>query len=150
MNQLLDYLTTYPDNGTTYRTSNMILCAHANAGFNNESNCRSRASAHIFISKNNPLPKHNGPILSISRIIPAAEAELGALYTTAKEMAPLQQTLIKMGWPQPRTPIQTDNSTAIGITNLLTIASKLNQIHGSPLMVALLPKVSTTVPILLG
>jgi hypothetical protein len=37
MNQLLDYLATYPDNGTTYRASNMILCAHANAGVHNES-----------------------------------------------------------------------------------------------------------------
>ncbi len=41
MNKLLDYLTTYPDDGTTYRASNMILCAHANAGFHNESKGRS-------------------------------------------------------------------------------------------------------------
>jgi hypothetical protein len=41
MNQLLDYLTTYPNNGTTYRASNMILCAHTNAGFHNESKGRS-------------------------------------------------------------------------------------------------------------
>ena len=41
MNQLLDYLTTYPDDDTTYRTSNMILCAHANAGFHNKSKGRS-------------------------------------------------------------------------------------------------------------
>jgi hypothetical protein len=34
----------------------------------------------------------------------SAEAKLGALYTMAKEMARLRQTLIKMGWPQPRTP----------------------------------------------
>ncbi len=27
------------------------------------------------------------------------------------------QTLIDMGWPQPRSPIQTNNSTAIGVTN---------------------------------
>jgi hypothetical protein len=54
----------------------------------------------------------------------AAEAELGALYTTAKKMAPLHQTLIKMGWPQPRTPIQMDNSTAIGITNLTIVPQK--------------------------
>jgi hypothetical protein len=51
----------------------------------------------------------------------AAKAELGALYTTAKEMVPLHQTLIKMGWPQPRTPIQMDNSTAVGITNLTIV-----------------------------
>ncbi len=37
MNQLLDYLATYPDDGTAYRARNMILCAYANAGFHNES-----------------------------------------------------------------------------------------------------------------
>ena len=37
MNQLLDYLTMYPDEGTTYRASDMILCAHADAGFHNKS-----------------------------------------------------------------------------------------------------------------
>ena len=41
MNQLLNYLAMYPDNGTTYCTSNMILCAHANTGFHNESKGRS-------------------------------------------------------------------------------------------------------------
>ena len=45
VNQLLDYLATYPDDGTTYRASDMILCAHADAGFNNESKGRSRAGA---------------------------------------------------------------------------------------------------------
>jgi hypothetical protein len=54
----------------------------------------------------------------------AAEAELGALYTTTKEMAPLFQTLIKTGWLQPHTPIQTNNSTAIGVTNLTIVPQK--------------------------
>jgi hypothetical protein len=94
MYQLLDYLTTYPDNGTTYCGSYMILCALANAGFNNKLKGRSQAGAHIFVSKNDPFPKHNGPILSISQIMKffmssATKAELGALYTTAKEMVPL-------------------------------------------------------------
>jgi hypothetical protein len=129
MNQLLDYLTTYPDDGTTYRTSDMILCAHANSGFNNKSKGRSWASAHIFVSKNDPFPKHNRPSHSISQIMKfvmfsAAKAELGTLYTTAKETTPLHQTLIKMGWTQPCMPIQTDNSTAVGVTNLTIIPWK--------------------------
>jgi hypothetical protein len=53
-----------------------------------------------------------------------AEAELGALYTTAMENFPLRQTLIKMGWPQQCTPIQMDNSTAIGVTNLTIVPQK--------------------------
>ena len=47
----------------------------------------------------------------------AAEAELVGLFITARSMAPMQQTLIEMGWPQPKSPIQTDNSTAVGVAN---------------------------------
>jgi hypothetical protein len=47
----------------------------------------------------------------------AAEAELVALFVTAREMIPHRQTLINMGWPQPKSPIQADNSTAAGVTN---------------------------------
>ena len=47
----------------------------------------------------------------------AAEAELGALFIAAQKMVPLRQTLIEMGWPQPKSPIQTDNTTALGIDN---------------------------------
>jgi hypothetical protein len=80
----------------------MILCAHTNTGFHNESKGLSRAGSRIFVSKNNPFPKHNGPVLLITQLMKfvmssAAKAKLGALYTTAKEMAPLHQTLIKMG-----------------------------------------------------
>jgi hypothetical protein len=107
----------------------MILCAHADAGFHNESKGHSRAGAHIFLSENDPFPRHNGPILSISQILKfvmssAAKAELGALYTTAKELVPLRLTLDKMGWPQLRTPIQMDNSTAVGVTNLTIVPWK--------------------------
>jgi hypothetical protein len=129
MNQLLNYLAMYLDNGTTYPASNMILCAHANAGFHNKSKGCSRAGAHIFVSKNNPFPKHNGLALSISQIMKcvmssAAKAKLSTLFTTAKKMVPLRQTLIKMGWLQPRMPIQMDNSTAVGITNLIIVPQK--------------------------
>jgi hypothetical protein len=47
----------------------------------------------------------------------AAKAELGTLFIAARKMVPHQQTLIKMGWPQPCSPLQTDNSTAVGVTN---------------------------------
>jgi hypothetical protein len=47
----------------------------------------------------------------------AAKSELAALFITAQEMISHRQTLIAMGWPQPKSPIQTDNSTAAGVTN---------------------------------
>ena len=50
-------------------------------------------------------------------MVSAAEAKMVSLFFTAKKMIPLRHTLIKMGWPQPQTPIQTDNSTSVGFTN---------------------------------
>ena len=102
--QLLDYVATYSNDGILFRKSDMILVAHADAGFLNESRARSRADAHILLSENEPKPKLNGPILTIAQIIktvmaPAAEAEMAALFTTAKKMIPLRNTLIEMGWP---------------------------------------------------
>ncbi len=47
----------------------------------------------------------------------AAEAKLGALLINAKEAVHLRCILQEMGHFQPRTPIQTDNSTAEGVVN---------------------------------
>jgi hypothetical protein len=47
----------------------------------------------------------------------AAGAELAALFIVAHKMVPHQQTLIDMGWTQTQSPIQTDNSTTVGVTN---------------------------------
>ncbi len=47
----------------------------------------------------------------------AAEAKLGALYLNAKEAVYLQQILSEMGHPQPKTPIQMDNTTVEGVIN---------------------------------
>ena len=46
----------------------------------------------------------------------AAKAELAGLLITAKVMVPHHHTLIEMGWPQPKSPLQTDNSTVVGVT----------------------------------
>jgi hypothetical protein len=119
---LLDYVATNPSDSIIYQASDMILCAHSDAGFLNDINSRSHAGAHIFLSENKPFPRFNGAILSIPQIIKfvmvsAAKSELAALFVTAREMNLHRQTLISMGWPQPKSPIQTDNSTAAGVTN---------------------------------
>ena len=108
----------------------MILAAHSDAGFHNESKGRSQARAHISLSEDNPIPRWNGPILSISQVIKfvmtsATEAELAALYITAQKQVPMRQTLIEMGWPEPPTPIQTDNTTAESVVNNKIFTKKL-------------------------
>ncbi len=119
---LLDYMATYSNDGIVYRASDMVLCAHANASYLNKIKSCSRARAHIYFSEDDPIPCFNGAVLTIATIIKfvmalAAEAELAALFIVAHKMVPHRQTLINMGWPQPRSPIQTYNSTAIGVTN---------------------------------
>ena len=47
----------------------------------------------------------------------AAEAEYGALFFNAKDGCKLRTTLQDMGYPQPATPIQADNSCAVGLAN---------------------------------
>jgi hypothetical protein len=133
VNQLLDYVATYPADGTTYRASNMILAAHSDASFLSEPQSRSRAGAHIFLSEDDPIPRNNGPILTIAQLIKfvmasAAEAELSAMYIAARDMVPLRNTLAEMGWPQPKSPIQTDNSTAVGFVNDTIITRRIKMI----------------------
>ena len=75
-----------------------------------------------MISEDVPVPTYNSPILSISQIIinvmySAAEYKLAGLLIYDKEMVPLQQALIEMGWPHPKSPIQYDNSNAVGVAN---------------------------------
>ena len=120
--QLLDYLATQEEAVLTYRASNMILAIHSDASYLSERAARSRVGGHFFLSKDDPIPADNGAILTISTIIKAvmtsaAEAELGGLYINAREAVYIRQILEALGHKQPRTPIQTDNSTAEGIIN---------------------------------
>ena len=129
INQLLDRVVTYPNDGITYWASDMVLAAHSDSGFKNESNDQSRAGAYIFLSEDMPTTKWNGAVLTIAHIIKflmssAAEAQLCALYITAKEMIPARQTLIGMGRQQPPFPVQTENLTAEGVINTTIIQRK--------------------------
>ena len=107
----------------------MILVGHSDTAYLNVSQARIRAGAHIMLSEDVPIPLHNGPVLLIAKIInnlmsSASEAELAGLFTIAKEMVPLRQAFIEMGWTQPKTPIQCDSSTAVGLTNDTIIPCK--------------------------
>ena len=117
INQLLDYSATYPADGILYCSNDMVLCAHSDAGFHNESKGRSRAVAHIFLSEKDPMPRWNGPVLTLYHIIKSVmssnpEAELGALFITTQEMVSMRNPLEEMRWTQPKSPIQKDNSSA--------------------------------------
>ena len=101
INQILEYCATYPANGILYRSSNMVLCAHSDAGFHNESKDCSSEGALSFLSKNDAMPGWNGPAIPLAQIIKfvmssASESELGALFITAQEMVAMINTLEEM------------------------------------------------------
>eukprot|EP00804_Cyclotella_cryptica_P007754 CCRYP_001364-RB/>CCRYP_001364-RB protein AED:0.44 eAED:0.59 QI:0/-1/0/1/-1/0/1/0/162 len=131
----------------------MVLAAHSDASYLTEPGSRSRAGAHIFLSENDPVPWHNTPVLTISQIIKyvmasAAKAELAALYITARKLIPLRNALVEMGWTQPKTPIQTDNSTATGFVNDTIIQRRIKMIWMQSL--APMPRSPMAIPLLLG
>ena len=100
----------------------MILAAHSDASYLSETKARSCAGGHFFLTENDEVPRNNGAILTIAQIIKsvmssAAEAELGALYINAQEAIPLRHLLEELGHTQPPTPIQIDNSTALGVVS---------------------------------
>ena len=79
------------------------------------------------------MPRFNVPIITIADIIKfimssATKAELSAMFITAKKMVPFLQTLIKMCWPQPSSPLQTDNSTSVSVTNNTTMPCQTKSI----------------------
>ena len=56
INQLLDYVATYPNNGITYPASGMVLSTHSDISYLNISKARSHAGSHIMVSKDVPVP----------------------------------------------------------------------------------------------
>jgi hypothetical protein len=100
----------------------MVYSINSDAGYLNEANACSCTGGHHYLSNNQPFPPNNGAILTVSEIIKAvmssaAEAELGTLYVNAHKGVEICNILQELGYIQPPTPIQTDNSTAESIIN---------------------------------
>ena len=118
--QLLDYAATHMDAAVTYRVRNMVLAAHRDVSYLSETKARSRAGGHFFMAGDISVPENKGAVHTVAQIIKivmssAAEAEFGALYINFREAIPAQHLLKAMGHKQPPTPMQTKNSTALGV-----------------------------------
>jgi hypothetical protein len=122
---LLNYAASHPNATIRYTVSPMILHNHSDASYLSEAHARSRAGGYFFLSSDpdtDPHPPLNRAVHVISNIMrnvlaSAAKAEVGALFQNGQEACPLRNTLNDMGWPQPATPIQTDNAVTNGIAN---------------------------------
>jgi hypothetical protein len=120
--QFLDYASTNPNAVVTYHASDMILARHSYASFLSKSNAQSRAGGHFFMSSNVELPPDNGVVRTILQIIKAvmsltAEAKVGALFINCREVVPARHVLKFLGHPQLPTPMQMENTTALGVVN---------------------------------
>jgi hypothetical protein len=95
---------------------------HSNALYLSTSKAHSWSGGHFFMSNNTAKPPNNGVILIIAQIIKAvmslgAEADVGAVCINCSKAIPVCHTLKFMGHPQPLTPMQMDNTTALGVVN---------------------------------
>ena len=108
----------------------MILWTASDASYLSEANARSRAGALFFLGpKPNPpgeapkkQPPSNGVVYALAKIIntvmsSSMESEVGAVFMATREAVPIQTALEEMGHPQPPTPVQVDNTTAVGFCN---------------------------------
>ena len=122
---LLNYAATHTNAILRYHKSEMILHIHSDGSYLSVPKAQNRAGGYFFLSYNTmdtAKCPHNGPIYVLSRILKnvmgsAAEVEIGLTYVCAQEGLPIRQMLLDMGHPQPPTPIQVDNTTAVGFAN---------------------------------
>eukprot|EP00957_Ditylum_brightwellii_P088350 6729943-Ditylum_brightwellii.AAC.1 len=107
---LLDYCASHPNKTIRYTPSNILLKVHSNASYLLIPEARSRAGGYFFLGSTTD-DHMSRPLLVISTILRnmmalVAEAELGALFVSAKEAAALRVTLEELGHLQPATLIQ--------------------------------------------
>ena len=125
MTHFLNYAASNPNAKIIYRKSDMLYKIDSEAVNLVCLDARSRAGGYCYFGNaNNNL--FNGPIYILATIIKhvmasasaaeaEAEAEVAGLFMNANKVIPIRHTPIKMGHPQPPTPIKADNTTAHGI-----------------------------------
>jgi hypothetical protein len=128
LTHFLNYCATHPDATIRFHKSDMILHLDSDASYLSEPRARSIMAGYHYLSthpdrlKAYKTPPLNGAVLvptTIMKVVvsSAAEAELGALFHNGQDAIALRTTLEEIGWPQPPTPITTDNLTAACIAN---------------------------------
>ena len=116
----LDYCATHPNSGVLFMSSDMILALNSDASYLSEPESKSRAAGHFYLSKNKDEILNNGAVMKLYKIIKnvhdsAKEAETAALFYNCKAATPLRLTLEIMGHPQPKNPVTSYNTAALGL-----------------------------------
>jgi hypothetical protein len=114
-----------------FKRSDMQLEVSTDSSYLSVTKSCSRAGGYHYLGNKHPdrpilpedpLPMMNGPVHVHCSIMPmivssAAEAETGGAYYNGKDTVPLRTALKEMGHPQGATPMECDNTTAVGIIN---------------------------------
>ena len=120
--RLLEYAARFPNNELVLHACDMILHSQSDCSYLSRSNARSVAGGIFYLGDKDAPTKINGPIHTISSIIPVVvasvgEGEYGSAFLIAREGAMLRNILEDLGYPQPPTHILCDNKCAVGIAN---------------------------------
>jgi hypothetical protein len=125
INHFLDYMWTHLDAVIRYRASDMILNVQSDASYLSAPKAHSQAGGYFFLGSltrdGDPI-KINGAIhvqCTILKLVAvsAAKAKLGALFLNAQDTKVFRLILVKLGHPQPPTPIHINNTTTVRIVN---------------------------------
>jgi hypothetical protein len=132
VDEFLKYCATYPSVSIKYFASDMRLYWISDAAYLSERRAGSRFGG-IGYCGDNPSPHitaggpHapsfvNGVLHAVSvrsdvQVASAAEAEFGALFVNGKQATEIRHILAALGYPQPATWMETDNTTACKLAN---------------------------------
>ena len=126
LTQLLDYLATNPDMKLTFFTRNMLLGIHNDASFMRFTKAKIRYAGYLYLGNavktKDRCQTPNGPIHIACKgfkyeVGSSSEAELGVLYHNGQHGSYIWMILEELGYPQPPTPMMTDNQAAKLIAN---------------------------------
>ena len=109
---IFDYAALQEDAILTYMKSDMVLVIHSDEYYLSELKSRIRAGRHWFMAGHEEIPANTGVLMNVSQILKEVMS-----FISCKLAVPARKTLKELGHPQPKTPIQTDNSTANGLLN---------------------------------
>mmetsp|Transcript_13683 Transcript_13683/g.16644 ORF Transcript_13683/g.16644 Transcript_13683/m.16644 type:complete len:132 (+) Transcript_13683:573-968(+) len=121
----MNFLPTHPNGIVRYHASDIVLHVDTDAAYLVLSNAKSRITVNFYLSSHpsqSSPPPLNGAILvqcsTLKNVVgSAAESECGGCYHNATTAIPIRVTLEELDYPQPKTPLKTDNDTAAGFAN---------------------------------
>ena len=103
----------------------MVLHIHSDGLYLFVDKSKSRVGGYYFLSSNDSDPSKatkNGAIHILCKILQnviasAAETEIASAFENVKEAIPMWNALVFLDHPQPPTPLQVDNTTAVNFAN---------------------------------